>query len=181
MRFWESLRSLRGRVATPADGGERERTRPPPVEVERGATRDLLVLDRFVRALHAEFSGGRVDGGIPEIAEGAQFDVAGCRWCPPSIAARRAKDIGAAPPGGADVRLRERARTVHVVADVAWVISTCDVVRGTEGWTVVHCMQLRRSSTGWALHALVSRDDAYAISEKLADPRPLTPQCATRR
>lgn len=168
---WDWLRQLRGRVAAPARAAaERERTLQPPIEFERGASRELLAVDRFVRALYAGLCGdGRTVAGL--LTDGARFDLGGCRWCPPGVASSRTVESGADVPRAPAARLVERVRTVHVVADVALVVSTCDAVRGAEAWVVVNCMQLRRSSTGWLLHEMVSREDTYAASERTADPR----------
>ncbi|GEJ58410.1 hypothetical protein [Anaeromyxobacter diazotrophicus] len=157
------------------------RSRPTPIELERSATQELLALDRFVRAVYAELSGAGAGGGTPSsLLTEARLDLTGCRWRPPGVAAPGA-GAGGAERRAAPARLTERARTVHLVADVAVVISTSDAVDGVDTWTVVHCMQLRRSSAGWALHELVSRDETYVFSEKVTDPRPLAARLAPPR
>lgn len=159
----------------------RDPGRPLDVAEERAASRDLLAIDSLVRRYYALASGvgapdqwsplralfhpgARVGTGAPDPdAETGVDDVPVDRFIQLALAI-------AAPS-----RYAERSRTVHVLGDVAVVISAFEVERGAQSrpGSGVNVFQLRLSPEGWLIQSLLVRPVERAITEKSADPRPL--------
>ncbi len=147
------------------------------LEAERAASRDLLDIDGFIRALYAALAtaGGASEVLRPMLAAGVRFDATGCGWWPRDLAgARRGDDALAAACTAVPLRFLERSRTVHVISDVAVIISTCDVDASSVASVAVNAIQLERCPSGWLLREFLSREGILPVSERTADPRPLS-------
>jgi hypothetical protein len=178
----------RSRPAAPAAGQSqataaepRDPGRPLDVAEERAASRDLLAIDSVIRRYYALASG---------VAAKDPWDELRSLFHPGARVGTGAADP-AADTGVDDVpvdrfiqlalaiaspsRYAERSRTVHVLGDVAVVISAFEVERGAQSRpsSGVNVFQLRLSPEGWRIQSLLVRPVERAITEKSADPRPL--------
>jgi hypothetical protein len=161
---------------SPAEAS-RDPGRPLDLAEERAASRDLLAIDSAIRRYYALVSAGdwdrfrslfqpgaTVGTGAPDPATGSGRD---------DVPVERFIDL--ARTWGSS-RFGERSRTVHVLGDVAVVISAFEVVRGdtpTPG-RGVNVFQLRLAPQGgWLIQSVLARSVERAITEKSADPRPL--------
>ncbi len=151
------------------------------LSLERAASRDLLDVDKLVRALYAALSGSAPAAAREALCAGpgerARLRGCGCPWWPPDgrgeVGLRRLLDaLGAA---GSPLRFGERSRTVHVLSDLAVVVSTFEVERRAPpaAWRGAFLLELWRGEGGWRLEAIASQEVAAAVTEKTADPRPL--------
>ena len=166
----------------PSRPSPREPDHPLDLAEERAASRDLLAIDGLVRRFYAHapatadvagwqrfrelfHPGARIGTGQPDPAS-----VTGMDDVPVE------SFIETARAAGSTRRQAERSRTVHVLGDLAVVVSAFEVER-TDGalGRGVHIMQLRRApESGWLIQAVVARPGERAITEKSADPRPLS-------
>ncbi|HET7753659.1 MAG TPA: hypothetical protein VFK85_07095 [Anaeromyxobacteraceae bacterium] len=149
---------------------------------ERAASRDLLAIDSVVRRFYSLASGSegarewdqfralfhdsaRVGTGTPDPTSTTGMDDV-----PIDRLVERERATGSRP------RAAERSRTVHVLGDLAVVISAFEVERGAPAGAGrgVNVMQLRLwRDRGWLIQSVVARPVERAITEKSADPRPL--------
>lgn len=150
------------------------------VAEERAASRDLLAIDALVRRFYALSSGAR---GAAEwerfralFHPGARLgsgradpaSPTGLDDVPLEQFVEASRESGIAP------RYAERSRTVHVLGDLAVVVSTFEVQEGAQLRRGVHLFLLRLAPGGaWLVQSVIARPEERAVTEKSADPRPL--------
>jgi hypothetical protein len=180
---WAYRTRVRIRALREADsrGGPREvSVRPLAEELasERAASRDLLALDRILRAYYRLPAG---DGDATVAAGPAALftrdallelrDVdprfhTGINECSATELLGGVRRTAATPT------CVERSRTVHVVGDVAVAISSFESSSGAAGTRGVNVILLRRSGDGWLVQSVVAQPVDGVISERSAAPPP---------
>jgi hypothetical protein len=153
LRRMESEESSEGDLASSVSA--RDADGASAVEDERKASADLLAIDEVVRNFHRARSSTEA------------------RSPPDGVAKLLARDARLDLRDGGGRQYAERSRTVHVIGDFAVVISTYEVERAEGHARGVVFIQLRLAPEGWRVHDVVARSVDRAMTEHLADPRPL--------
>jgi len=174
-----AMRRARPGAPSPRTSAEaaRDPGRPLDLAEERAASRDLLAIDAVIRRYYALGSAGdwerfralfhagaTVGTGGPDPATGSGRDDVPVERFIDSARTWRSSRFG------------ERSRTVHVLGDLAVVISAFEVVHGDAPapGRGVNVFQLRIAPQGgWLIQSVLTRSVERAITEKSADPRPL--------